>query len=460
MSPTLTQIVLLSVVQGIAEPLPVSSSAHVIAAERIMHLDPSSPEMLFLLAMLHTGTVLAVILYFWESWKRSFFSSAARFRTGAARIALATVATLGVYFLLEQLIKRTLLHGRPGAQVEDLFSNLPLIAAALAAGGALILVSGLRSCSAPTPPTTSEASPAVSTGSAFWIGITQGIVLPFRGLSRSGATISTGMLLGVPRRLSEEFSFALAVVITPPVIAREALGYYRARAAGPGTVHLAALATPGSSGWPAVSARASLPFGGSQAGLKRVAGIISESIALSPPQGSSRSRGWDTEVHGPLPFHADRVARRRARACRRRGRGRRARAGLRAGLGRHQGCVPLRTFKKRRDRGGDRRICPRTPGACGRSGARGLVGKGGGHCRDRGRPRGRIQRVQHGDAGGRLRRGPGDEAWKPGDHVKMRERGPVLGIRPQARCASRPAEGRDGEAWLCLSVRPELVSRV
>jgi undecaprenyl-diphosphatase len=243
MSPTLTQIVVLSVVQGIAEPLPVSSSAHVIAAERIMHLDPSSAEMLFLLAMLHTGTILAVILYFWDSWKRSFFSSAAQFRAAVGRIALATVATLGVYFVLEKLIKRTLLHGRPGAQVEDLFSNLPLIAAALAAGGLLILVAGLRSRSAPAAEEGSDKP--LSSESAFWIGVMQGIVLPFRGLSRSGATISTGMLLGVQRRLSEEFSFALAVVITPPVIAREALGYYRARAAEPGTLHLAALATPG-----------------------------------------------------------------------------------------------------------------------------------------------------------------------------------------------------------------------
>jgi undecaprenyl-diphosphatase len=243
MSPTLPQIVVLSVVQGVAEPLPVSSSAHVIAAERIMHLDPSSPEMLFLLAMLHTGTILAVILYFWESWRRSFFSSAAQFRDGAGRVALATAATLGVYFALEKLIKRTLLHGRPGAQVEDLFSNLPLIAAALAAGGVLILAAGLRSRSAAAEPETTGEP--VAAGASFWIGFVQGIVLPFRGLSRSGATISAGMLLGVPRRLSEEFSFALAVVITPPVIAREALGYYRARAAEPGVLHLGALAMPG-----------------------------------------------------------------------------------------------------------------------------------------------------------------------------------------------------------------------
>ena len=61
----------------------------------------------------------------------------------------------------------------------------------------------------------------------------QGLSLPFRGFSRSGATISTGLLLGVSRVRAEAFSFALAVVLTPPVIAREALRLVRAdRVAG------------------------------------------------------------------------------------------------------------------------------------------------------------------------------------------------------------------------------------
>jgi undecaprenyl-diphosphatase len=55
------------------------------------------------------------------------------------------------------------------------------------------------------------------------IGAVQGLCLPFRGFSRSGATISTGMLLGVAKSRAEAFSFALAVVLTPPVVAREAL---------------------------------------------------------------------------------------------------------------------------------------------------------------------------------------------------------------------------------------------
>ena len=62
------QILILGLVQGAAELLPVSSSAHVIVAEKLMGLDPSSPEMTFLLVMLHTGTMFAVIVYFWNSW--------------------------------------------------------------------------------------------------------------------------------------------------------------------------------------------------------------------------------------------------------------------------------------------------------------------------------------------------------------------------------------------------------
>src|ERR1700744_822158 len=63
------QILVLAFIQGMAELLPVSSSAHVIVAEKLMGLDPASPEMTFLLVMLHTGTMFAVLVYFWKRWK-------------------------------------------------------------------------------------------------------------------------------------------------------------------------------------------------------------------------------------------------------------------------------------------------------------------------------------------------------------------------------------------------------
>ncbi len=56
------QILILALIQGAAELLPVSSSAHVILAAKLMHLEPKSPQFIFLLVMLHTGTMCLRIL--------------------------------------------------------------------------------------------------------------------------------------------------------------------------------------------------------------------------------------------------------------------------------------------------------------------------------------------------------------------------------------------------------------
>ena len=204
------QILILALIQGLCELLPVSSSAHVIAAEKIMGLDPSSPNMTMLLVMLHTGTMFAVIVYFWRGWKRDFFASAGQLQWFAMQIIIATFCSGIVYLGLKILIKE-ILH----AEVEDLFSNLPLIAGSLAVVGVLIIYAGWREEKSPRH---SEIQPAHS----IWIGLVQGICIPFRGFSRSGATISTGLLFGLPKQKLEEFSFALAVVLTPLAIAQEA----------------------------------------------------------------------------------------------------------------------------------------------------------------------------------------------------------------------------------------------
>jgi len=71
-------------------------------------------------------------------------------------------------------------------------------------------------------------SDSVTMRQAGWIGAVQGLCLPFRGFSRSGATISTGMLTGASKQRAERFSFALAVVLTPPVVGREVLRLVKA----------------------------------------------------------------------------------------------------------------------------------------------------------------------------------------------------------------------------------------
>jgi len=232
------QILILGLVQGAAELLPVSSSAHVIVVEKLMGLDASSPEMTFLLVMLHTGTMFAVIVYFWNAWRLSYFSSAEVFWKTVKQVIAATVLTAIIGLALQQVIEKVFLKGSPNTDVETLFSQLPLIGGALLAVGLLIIVSGLREPSR-------LAAKDVSTIAASWIGAVQGLCLPFRGFSRSGATISTGLLLGVGKRRMEEFSFALAVVITPPVIVREFWRLIKAHPEVTKADHLVPLALPG-----------------------------------------------------------------------------------------------------------------------------------------------------------------------------------------------------------------------
>jgi undecaprenyl-diphosphatase len=224
------KVIILAIVQGLAELLPVSSSAHVIVAEKLMGLDPSSPQMTLLLVMLHTGTMFAVIAYFWKTWKETFFSTGEAFKRFAVLVIWATFLTGIVGEVLKKVIEKTLFRGAPKAEIEQLFSHLELIAPALAAVGVVILIAGLlerrhRNASDRMP---GNSEDFMTTGQAGWMGIVQGLALPFRGFSRSGSTISAGMLVGVAKEQAERFSFALAVVLTPPVVALEVLRLLKA----------------------------------------------------------------------------------------------------------------------------------------------------------------------------------------------------------------------------------------
>jgi undecaprenyl-diphosphatase len=215
----LLHVIILAIVQGLAELLPVSSSAHVIVAEELLGMNPAAPEMTLLLVMLHTGTMFAVIVYFWRRWQRTFLQSSADFKKFAFVLVFASALTALVGGGLIEGIEKLLFRGQPHAWIEQLFGRLDLIAPALAAAGILILVAGLLRKTSQGEMTAGTSE--ITAKQAGLIGAVQGLCLPFRGFSRSGATISTGMLSGVPKARSEDFSFALAVVLTPPAVARE-----------------------------------------------------------------------------------------------------------------------------------------------------------------------------------------------------------------------------------------------
>ncbi len=228
------KVIVLAIVQGLAELLPVSSSAHVVVAEKLMGMNPSSPQMTLLLVMLHTGTMFAVITFFWNKWKQTYFSSGEAFKRFALLAIWATLLTGVVGEAIKKVIEKTLFHGAEKAEIEQLFSHLELIAPALAAVGVVILTAGLleRRRESKNSPASDRmlANPGglVTTSQAGWMGIVQGLALPFRGFSRSGSTISAGMLVGAAKERAEEFSFALAVILTPPVVALEVVRLVKA----------------------------------------------------------------------------------------------------------------------------------------------------------------------------------------------------------------------------------------
>jgi len=235
----LIKVVILAVVQGLAELLPISSSAHVVVAEKLMGIDPSLPDMTLLLVMLHTGTMFAVILYFWKQWRGAFFDSVPNLKRFALLLFAATAMTGIVGEALVQAIEKLWFRKAPNTDVEQLFGHLELIAPGLALAGVLILIAGLLETR--NVPIADDGG--LKMRQASLIGAVQGLCLPFRGLSRSGTTISTGMLAAVSKVRAEEFGFALAVVLTPVVDVREVLRLIRSDHIG-GSASLASAMVP------------------------------------------------------------------------------------------------------------------------------------------------------------------------------------------------------------------------
>jgi len=131
-------------------------------------------------------------------------------------VLLATACTgvvgLGLKIVIERLVLERLL-GHAHAEVEELFRSLPLMGSSLLAVGVVIMVAGRRAAHAAHAP--------VKGRQAVEIGLVQSLCLPLRGFSRSGATISTALLCGLSRSVAEEFSFALALLLTPAVLGLE-----------------------------------------------------------------------------------------------------------------------------------------------------------------------------------------------------------------------------------------------
>lgn len=172
--------ILLAILQGVTEFLPVSSSGHLAVVSNIM----SEPN-IFLFATLHLATLFAVVIF-----TRKEIVTLLKFDKKANKLLLyliiATIPGAAFGFFFESAI-------------EKLFSSFAFLAGAFLFTGIVLLLTKFQ-----------KESSKLNIKNAFVIGIAQILAL-LPGVSRSGTTISAGLLLGLKREEAAKFSFLLAI---------------------------------------------------------------------------------------------------------------------------------------------------------------------------------------------------------------------------------------------------------
>lgn len=185
--------VVLGVVQGLTEFLPVSSSGHLILTRALFGW---ADEGLAFDAALHLGTLLAVVVAFRSTW--------AAILRGRARHLLASLAIGTVPGALAGIVGEAFVATR--------FRGLREVGAAFLVT-AVVLWLADRVSRRRTEPVPADSLAPVAPSAALWIGLAQAVAL-LPGISRSGSTIAAGLFAGLPRRQAVEFSFLLAAPIT------------------------------------------------------------------------------------------------------------------------------------------------------------------------------------------------------------------------------------------------------
>lgn len=194
---------LLGLVQGLTEFLPVSSSGHLMIARDLLGIDiPDERAFLSFEVLVHAATVMATIIVFrrriWEILRGLF---AFRMNAQTDYVLKICVSMIPV-FIVGMFFKD---------QVEALFGTLSVVGYALLVTAVLLFLSDKLALRSEKAVAGKEYVNGISYWQAFVVGIAQSIaVIP--GLSRSGATISTGLLCGVRRNEMAQFSFLMVLV--------------------------------------------------------------------------------------------------------------------------------------------------------------------------------------------------------------------------------------------------------
>ena len=201
----LLQTIFMGIIQGLSEFLPISSSGHLVFTSAIYNMmtgnvaEIETGEEIFASMMLHIGTLISILIFF----RNEIFDICKAMINAVKTKSLADEnAKIGLYVIIATFF--TVLVAYPLKDISEKIVYSPLIVAILLifTGLYLILAERLKK----------QDKDKVSLPIAILMGIAQGIA-SFPGLSRSGLTISTGILLGVKKVNCAKFSFLLSFPI-------------------------------------------------------------------------------------------------------------------------------------------------------------------------------------------------------------------------------------------------------
>jgi undecaprenyl-diphosphatase len=200
---TLLQAIVIGVVQGLTEFLPISSSAHLILLPRLLGWDDAFLLSPVFVVMLHLGTLLALLIYFWRELWRYAWAGLAVLRT--RRIGDDPDRRLAV-LLAASVIPGALVGLALEEFIDSFFREQLLVVCGLLVVGALLLFGAERVARH------TRRMDELRLRDALVIGLAQALAL-FPGISRSGITIAAGLALGLQRPAAARFAFLMGTPI-------------------------------------------------------------------------------------------------------------------------------------------------------------------------------------------------------------------------------------------------------
>lgn len=202
--------IILGIVEGLTEFLPVSSTGHLILAGDLLGFEGDAATTFKIVIQL--GAVMAVLVLYWTRYMGMLkdlltFNFRSKNKLNAIHMGIAMIPALIVYLIFKDFIK------------QELFGPGPVLIGLIAGGFLMIVAARARR------KVTAEQTDDISYKQALGIGLFQCFAL-WPGFSRSGSTISGGLLLGTSQKAAADFTFMISV---PVMLGATVLDMYDSR---------------------------------------------------------------------------------------------------------------------------------------------------------------------------------------------------------------------------------------